>query len=125
MREVCDETATFEVHVAYAFETPRTYKESLYPVLGLCGRVDCVVGNTIVEFKFTTALTTSHRLQLFLYMCMWLTKYPNEDGVTGILLNVRTGERLRMRLTDVERASAVLQQAIDLHFGGDTDDVLL
>lgn len=122
MREVCDDTATFEASVQYAFETARTYRQSLYPVSGLCGRVDCAVGNTIVEFKFAEQLTTSYRLQLFLYMCMWLMAHPNEDGVTGILLNVRTGERLRMRLTDMERASTVLQQAVALHFGGDKEE---
>jgi hypothetical protein len=123
MREVCDDdTARFEAPVQYAFETARTYKQSLYPVSGLHGRVDCVVGNTIVEFKFAEQLTTSYRLQLFLYMCMWLMEHPNEGGVTGILLNVRTGERLRMRLTDMERASRVLQRAVALHFGGDKEE---
>ena len=79
--------------------------------------MDCVVGNTIVEIKLARQLTTSRRLQLFLNMCIWLTTHPDEGGVTGILLNVRTGERLRTRLTDVDRASTVLQNAIALHFG--------
>ena len=121
MRDLCDTTAAFEVTVQCCFETPQTYKDSLYPVLGLRARVDCVVGNTIYEFKLAMELTTSHRLQLFLNMCIWLTEHADVGEVTGILLNVRTGERLRMRLTDVERARTVVRESVALHFGEDID----
>jgi hypothetical protein len=114
----------FEVPVAMYGEEAREYAGLPFPVVGLMGRVDCVVmqGDEqahIIEIKFTRDLGEEHRVQTFLYMCLWAVQQARlgkQRGVEAMLHNMRTGETVQAYLSGSAPAAAILETALDLHF---------
>lgn len=117
--------ATFEVPATFrlvaAMDAPAG---SPMRAAGLFGRIDCVVRRgaggraTIVEFKFKRGdLEANDRLQLFLYMCIWAARHPDEPLPDGILHNARTNETCRATLRPSAAPDEILTRAIKTHLG--------
>ena len=74
------------------------YMHDIYGEIQISARIDAFDDNNIYEFKCVNSLNLEHKLQLIMYYWMWSkselsNKYGNRDG---ILLNIRTGETLKL-----------------------------
>lgn len=126
---LCPSEVKFEVSTTYSLDKAKDFSNAPYPIKGLAGRIDCVAhtsqgGTVLLEFKFSAELGADNRVQLFLYMCMWVARQEDPAAalisVTGILLNVRTGERLKAKFRPETPVASVIEAALDLHFDHST-----
>jgi hypothetical protein len=78
---------------------------ALYPYFSydkkfrFCARVDFVSETAIWELKCTSKITFEHRMQVVIYAWLWRTLHPESPRQVNIL-NLRTGEKLRLDATD-------------------------
>jgi hypothetical protein len=65
------------------------------------GRVDLLTDSTIWELKCTSQITMDHKMQVVIYMWLWRILYEPEtqEKKEFKILNIRTGEQLRVNAT--------------------------
>ena len=87
------------------------YMHDIYGEIQIAARIDAFDDNNIYEFKCVNSLNLEHKLQLIMYYWMWhkselSNKYGKRDG---ILLNIRTGETLKL-----VKNMFIINQIVDL-----------
>lgn len=69
-------------------------------------RIDILTPSTLWELKCTTKITIDHLLQVVIYAWLWRLLYPSVEKECKIL-NIRTGELLRLNATTEELTKIV------------------
>ncbi len=74
------------------------------------GRIDCIDGNNIYEFKCSSnGLTIAHDIQLIVYMYLYKINYPDTfDDMHFFLFNIFSGELLEITCDDLEQFVRIL-----------------
>ena len=83
----------------------------IYGEIQISARIDAFDDDNIYEFKCVNSLNLEHKLQLIMYYWLWekselKNKYGTRDG---ILLNIRTGETLK-----IVKNMFIINQIVDL-----------
>jgi len=69
-----------------------------YGTITVNGRMDVVSDDCVIELKCVDALTLEHKMQLVVYAWMWREAVAATEGTRVFkLVNIRTGETLRLR----------------------------
>lgn len=87
------------------------YEHNVYGEIHISARIDAFDNDNIYEFKCVNCLNLEHKLQLIIYYWLWHnSELNNKYGKKkGILLNIRTGETLRL----IEN-KYIIDQIVDL-----------
>lgn len=88
----------------------------LYPHFGhetkfrFTGRIDLLTDSTIWELKCTSQITIDHKMQVVIYMWLWRILYESETQQKKEfkILNIRTGEQLRVDATIEDLTTVVV-----------------
>ena len=74
------------------------YTHDIYGEIQISARIDAFDDENIYEFKCVSSLNLEHKLQLILYHWLWHKSelYNKYGKKNGILLNIRTGETLKL-----------------------------
>jgi hypothetical protein len=74
------------------------YIHEIYGEIQISSRIDAFDNDNIYEFKCVNSLNLEHRLQVILYYWLWHKSelYNKYGAKNGILLNIRTGETLKL-----------------------------
>lgn len=69
-----------------------------YGAITVCGRMDVVSKDHVLEIKCVDALTLEHKMQLVVYAWIWREESAATEGSRVFkLVNIRTGDVLRLR----------------------------
>jgi hypothetical protein len=87
------------------------YIHEIYGEIQISARIDAFDDENIYEFKCVNSLNLEHKLQLILYHWLWHKSelYNKYGKKNGILLNIRTGETLKLIYNNF-----VINQIVDL-----------
>jgi hypothetical protein len=98
---------------ASIFEHPVKYEDTLANNT-LTGRIDCIDGDNVWEFKCVGSLDYQHYLQLGLYMYLFHKNYPDRQ-FNYYLYNVYENRLLRLELKSLEMID-IIQDALESSF---------
>lgn len=75
------------------------YNHSHFGSIHIFGRIDAFDEDNIYEFKCVSSISVEHKLQLIIYYWMWHNSLlkSNYGNKNGILINIRTGETIKLK----------------------------
>ena len=105
LRKYISESASYERPIMYDCD-----KYSDYGIVKFSGRMDTVDDELVLELKCTASLTLEHQLQLMIYAWMWRHINANLGSRMFKLINMRTGEVLKLDPTSylIDEAMLIL-----------------
>ena len=75
------------------------YKHKDFGEIRIAGRIDAFDNDNIYEFKCVSNISIEHKLQIIIYYWLWINSKLKENygDKNGIIINIRTGETLKLK----------------------------